>query len=393
MLSATNLASSIISAVNYSLARRGLVRPGLPMTLTFSVTNRCQSRCKTCLIWRFYWERPELVRDELSLDEIENVFRSMGRIVFFNVSGGEPFLRDDLPDIVALALKHLRPNIVHIPTNALTPERIERDVLRMLEHVTKTRPGVKLSVKPSLDGLYEQHDHIRGAPGNFASVIETIERLLPLSKRHPDFVLEVGTVISRLNLSSIDEIASFVHSLGVQSYRNELAEVRTEFANRDADITPSAEEYEQAAKLFKKRTIESLTGKRLYTRMLESLRLVYYDLAVRTLREQRQVIPCYAGLSNAHLDPYGNVWPCCTLAGDASFGNVRDFGCDFIRVWRSEQADAVRASIRRGECFCPLANQAYSNILLSPAYLLKAAGSFLRHAAFPKSKVESPIDP
>ncbi len=116
--------------------------------------------------------------------------------------------------------------------------------------------------------------------------------------------------------------------------------------------------------------------------MLESLRLVYYDLAVRTLREQRQVIPCYAGTSNAHLDPYGNVWPCCTMAGDASFGNVRDADYDFLKIWHSEQANEVRASIRRGECFCPLANQAYSNILLSPPWLLKTAATFVRHGLF-----------
>ena len=320
----SSLLSNLAKAVNFHLARRGLVKPALPITLTFSVTNRCQSRCKTCLIWKFYEDRPELVRDELSLDEIENVFRSMGKTVFFNISGGEPFLRDDLPDIVALALEHLRPNIVHIPTNALMPERIERQVRAMLEHIDKTSPGVKLSVKPSLDGLYEQHDDIRGVPGGFDKVIKTIEMLLPLSKRYPNFILEVGTVISRLNSGSIDEIASFVHSLGVQSYR------------------------------------------------------VYYDLAVKTLRERRQVIPCYAGVSNAHLDPYGNVWPCCTMANDASLGNVRSANYDFLAVWHSHQADAVRTSIRRGECFCPLANQAYSNILLSPVWLLRAAISFIR---------------
>ena len=369
-------------AVNFHLARRGVARPTLPITLTFSVTNRCQSRCKTCLIWKFYENRPELARDELSLDEIESVFRSMGKIVFFNLSGGEPFLRNDLPEIVALSLEHLRPNIVHIPTNALSPERIERDVLKMLEHIGKNSPGVKLSVKPSLDGLHELHDDIRGVPGAFDKVIETIERLLPLSKRYPNFVLEVGTVISRLNSDSIDEIASFVHSLGVQSYRNELAEIRTEFANRDTEVTPSATEYERATELFKRKTIASLKGKSRYTRTLESLRLVYYDLAVRTLHEQKQAIPCYAGISNAHLDPYGNVWPCCTLANDASLGNVRDADYNFLEVWRSEQADAVRASIRRCECFCPLANQAYSNILLSPVWLMKTAAAFVRYGLF-----------
>ncbi|HUT04122.1 MAG TPA: radical SAM protein [bacterium] len=381
MRSGANLLGNIIRAVNCQLARRGIARPGLPITLTFSVTNRCQSRCKTCLIWKFHENRPELVQKELSLDEIERVFKGMGTIAFFNISGGEPFLRDDLPNIVALALAHLRPSIVHIPTNALMPGRIERQVSEMLEHISQKSPGVKLSVKPSLDGLREHHDEIRGVPGNFDKVIETIKRLRPLSDRFPQFVLEVGTVISRLNMDSIEAIASFVHSLGIESYRSELAETRTELANKDADITPSPDDYERAINVFKRHTIEGLKGKRRYTRMLEAMRLVYYGLALRTLREQRQVIPCYAGISNAHLDPYGELWACCTMAGDASLGNVRETGYDFWRIWHSRQADEVRASIRRGECFCPLANQAYSNIILSPTWLLKTATTFVRYAA------------
>ncbi|MCD6327314.1 radical SAM protein [bacterium] len=369
-------------AITFHLARIGLQRPKLPITLTFSVTNRCQSRCKTCLIWQLYRDRPELADDELKLDEIENVFKSMGPIVFFNISGGEPFLRDDLVQIVDLAIRHLRPKIVHIPTNALMPDRIERDVVRMLDRIDELAPGTKLSVKPSLDGLHKQHDEIRGVPGNFDKVIETIEKLRPLSDTRPNFHLEVGTVISRLNAQSIDEIASFVHSLGVESYRNELAEQRTEFANHHTSITPSHQDYERAIQKFRRRTIESLRGKRLYTRVLESMRLVYYDLAIKTLREQRQVIPCYAGISNAHLDPYGNLWPCCTMAGDALLGNIRDADYRFFNVWHSKQADEVRRSIRRGECFCPLANQAYSNIILSPLWLLRTAATFARHGLF-----------
>lgn len=375
-----SLVNNLLKGLRFRLARVGAAKPGLPMTLTFSVTNRCQSKCKTCLIWGFYEKHPELVRQELSLDEIERIFRSMGPIVFFNISGGEPFLRDDLFDIVKLSLDHLHPKIVHIPTNALMPERIEREVRRMLGHIEQKGASVKLSVKPSLDGLHEQNDDIRGVPGSFDKVIETIERLKPLSERYPNFVLEVGTVISKLNMDSIDQIASFVHSLGIESYRSELAEVRTELANQDTEVTPSPDEYERAIRQFKRQTIESLRGKRLYTRILESMRLVYYDLAVRTLREQRQVIPCFAGISNAHLDPYGNLWPCCTMAGDASFGNVREAGCEFFSVWHSEQAEQVRLSIRRGECHCPLANQAYSNIVLSPAWLLRTAATFVRYA-------------
>jgi hypothetical protein len=101
-----------------------------------------------------------------------------------------------------------------------------------------------------------------------------------------------------------------------------------------------------------------------FQRLTHGFRFAYYDLAVRVLREGRQVIPCYAGISNAHLTPYGDVWACCTLGYEKSMGNLRDFGYDFKALWNSPRAEAVRHYIRDGQCACPLANQAYSNMML-----------------------------
>jgi len=78
--------------LRYRLARAGLCSPGSPLVLTFSITNRCNSRCKTCNIWKIPAEESE----ELSLDEIELIFKSMDKLYFLNISGGEPFLRKDL---------------------------------------------------------------------------------------------------------------------------------------------------------------------------------------------------------------------------------------------------------------------------------------------------------
>lgn len=378
-MTAFNVLGYLAKGVGYHLARLGIVRVPAPVVITFSVTNRCQSRCRTCLIWRLYLDNPALARKELTTEEIERLFASIGSVVFLNISGGEPFLRPDLVQIVQLAIRHLRPAIIHIPTNALMPTKIEQDVSAMLSIISRSADRVRLSVKPSLDGVGRQHDEIRGVKGNFEKFLETIERLRPLAQQSPNFLLEVGTIISKLNIASVAKIASFVHTLGVQSYRNELAEVRAELFNSQEDITPSVQQYQDVLEQFREMIIANLGTKKLFTRLLESIRLVYYDLAVKTLTQQRQVLPCFAGISNAHIDPYGNVWPCCTMANDASFGNVRESGYNFYKVWHSETASRVRLFIRRKGCFCPLANQAYSNILLSPAWLARTAATFLKY--------------
>ncbi|HRY61359.1 MAG TPA: SPASM domain-containing protein, partial [Candidatus Fermentibacter sp.] len=95
------------------------------------------------------------------------------------------------------------------------------------------------------------------------------------------------------------------------------------------------------------------------------------------LRERRQVIPCYAGLLNVHINADGAVWPCAIRAYAAEMGRVGPEG-DFASAWRSGKAREIRRSIRRGECWCPLANQAYSNIMMHPPSLLSALSAGLR---------------
>ena len=88
----------------YRLASKGISDPGVPINLTFSVTNICQSRCKTCNIWEIYKNNPEKCSEELSLNEIEKIFSSMGHIYIFNVSGGEPFLRSDFEETLRVTV-------------------------------------------------------------------------------------------------------------------------------------------------------------------------------------------------------------------------------------------------------------------------------------------------
>ena len=76
----------------------------------------------------------------------------------------------------------------------------------------------------------------------------------------------------------------------------------------------------------------------------------------------------------------GEVWPCCVLGYSKPMGWLRDAEYDFQRIWRSYQAQKVRTYIREGNCACPLANQAYSNILCSGKYVLKFLQTFLRYS-------------
>lgn len=374
----TYLKELVPKMLRYRLTRRGLVGPGRPINLTFSVTNVCQSRCKTCSIWELYKENPEKRKEELALDEIEKIFRSMGHIYVFNISGGEPFLRSDITEIIAAGCRYLSPGVVHIPTNAIAKEHIESRTIAILEFLKNNCPQTQLTIKPSLDHIGSKHDAIRGVPGNFTKVLDVFQSLKEIQSDYSNFHVELGTVISRWNVDDVEEIAQYVTNLGVDSYRNEIAEQRSEMFNTQNDITPDPEQYEKAIDLFVRQIRENMANRNLFQRITNAFRLVYYSLAIRILKENRQVIPCYAGISNVHMTPYGDIWACCTLGYDKPMGNLRDYDYDFQMLWNSAEAKRVRTYVGQGRCNCPMANQTYSNILMHGPSLFRVVSEILK---------------
>ena len=365
----------------YRLAYEGIGKPPAPINLTLSVTNMCNSRCQSCDIWKIYPAEKERLAEELNIEEIEKIFRSVGEVYFFNISGGEPFLRKDLLDIVRLACIHLKPSVVHIPTNALSPQKIAATTEEMLIGMRTWSPGTKLTLKPSFDGVGEFHDWVRGIPGNYAKLVQTLGLLRDLRQKYDHLRVGVGTVISTMNLERLPEIIEEASKFGVDTYISEVAEERREMRNVGTGITPDHESYGRGISAFREETerrLEDATGLELLT---QAMRHHYYEITTEWLKERKQVIPCYAGISNAHISAYGELWPCAILADSKSLGNLKQHGYDFWSVWHSRQAQTVRAGIKRGECDCPLANQAYANILLSPSSMAKVAATIAKAKA------------
>ena len=372
-------------SVSYELARRGLISPPRPLLLTYSVTAACRSLCRTCNIGRVYLKNPEIAKQDLRLEEVEKVFRSLGPIYFFNISGGEPFMRMDLAEIVRLAAIYLKPSIIHIPTNALAPRAIEKTTQKILDYMDRyLTAAVPLSIKPSIDGIGDMHDYVRGVPGNFAKLEETIDRLLAIRSKRTRLHVDLGTVISNFNLHHLDDIENWVHARGVESYRHEIAEQRVEFHNIGDPITPPPEEYERLTRRFADKITRNIKNKAFVTRALEAVRVSYYHVANQILKQRRQVTSCYGGLSNIHLNYNGDIWPCCILGAEKNLGNVREWNYDVPKLLSSEQALQSKKYIADKNCACPLANQWLINVLLTPRHMLRALYTYL--VRFPLSR-------
>ncbi|RME86323.1 MAG: radical SAM protein, partial [Caldilineae bacterium] len=204
-----------------------------PFSVVISVSFRCNSRCRTCDVWR----KPN---DDMSLDEWDRVFANLGRAVeYLTFTGGEPFLRKDLADMVISGYRHCRPSYITIPTNGLLSDRILAQVDRICSECRGTDIGINLS----LDGVGEEHDDIRGVPGNWEKAMETWQGLKTLKKKHGNLIVTVHTVISRFNQHRFPEIYEGLRFLEPDSYITEVAEERVELDTVGWGITPEAEAY------------------------------------------------------------------------------------------------------------------------------------------------------
>jgi MoaA/NifB/PqqE/SkfB family radical SAM enzyme len=341
---------------------------GLPTNITVSGSYRCNSRCKTCNVWL-------LPNDDLTLPEWDRVFASLGRAPYwFTFSGGEPTLRKDLPDMVASAYRHCRPGIINIPTNGIQHKIIPGQVERIL----RASPKSEVIINLSLDGVGARHDEIRGVRNNWAHAMQTYAALKALKNRYSHLTLGIHTVISNFNVEDFPALCEYVHSeLKPDSYITEIAEERVELDTVGLGITPTAERYSVAIDaLLESLRDQQLTG---IAGVTQAFRRQYYEIVKRTLREHRQVIPCLAGVASAQIAPNGDVWTCCVRA--QSMGNLRDHDYDFGTVWKTARAGQLRRSIKAGECYCPLANAAYTNMLMHGPTVARVATDVARSRA------------
>lgn len=364
----------------YYIARRTGKHVPLPSNLTFSVSYRCNSRCVTCNVWR------KRVAD-FTLEEYERTFHKLKRSLrWVTFSGGEPFLRPDLPEIVLACARICQPTIINIPTNGLLVERVANGV----ERIAREAPKTKLVINLSLDGIGEEHDRIRGVPGNYVKLRESYAALRAINA--PNLTVGIHTVISQHNINRFGDIRDHVRSaINPDSFITELAEERVELDTIGLDITPPVEQYAAVVdRLVDDIDAEPASG---VAGIAQAFRRHYYQVARQTLLEQRQILPCYAGVASGHIAPNGDVWTCCIRA--EPIGSLRETDYDLRPIWGGARADTLRGSIKRGECYCPLANAAYSSMLNDPPSLARVGVNFgrlqMRRLARRKATADDPL--
>ena len=340
------------------------MQPPRPTSISnFAVTYRCNSRCQTCGIWK----TADPGKGEMTLDEIEDLLSENGgflrEVTSIQVTGGEPYLREDLPELIHAIRGHLPRATIWIPTNGLTPRRIEAATREMLHDAD----GVRLGVSVSIDGIRSTHDAIRGIEGSFDRAVETLRRLRSLRDGHEGLSVSVGMTVTNENHGELPEVWSLAGAHGADFSFRPVNFSDLYYRNRGAFPTPTdcGERLLPTLQSMGKALIEEKGMKRAVTN------LRYMQGALDYIRDpEGRRLPCRAASASFFLDPYGNVYPCLFI-GDA-LGNVKDKSLS--KIWSSKAAGEARARISRGVCpGCWVECEVYREIINDKMGLLGTA--------------------
>lgn len=317
-----------------------------PELLCLFVTSRCDADCHHC--FDHTRRGPEVEAQDFSLWELEQIARKMPRMYYLILTGGEPFTRADLDEVVLLFARHARPRIIAIPTNGGRTKTILAKVERILDELPQ---GVSLSVNVSLDDVGEAHDKIRRMAGLFERASETSRRLHALSKERDNLLVGNITVVSTHNQDHIHDVMEYVlDDLGSPSWAPFLVRGDPrDPESKNVDI----EKYSAVAKSMEKRILskEYAEASGYVGAALNSAKnVVRRELIEQTVREGRRVVPCTAGTHAAVVWADGRVATCEIL--DSTMGNLRKFDYDFGRLWKSKGADDARCHVRTEGCAC-----------------------------------------
>jgi len=350
----------------------------LPHYLVFFVTKNCTAQCRHCLLG----ER-SCSENEFTVEEVMQTVQHMDPLLFLLVTGGDPYIRDDIADIIEVFYRKPGFRNLGMPSNGFLTDKIVENT----EQILVNCPGIDFAVDISIDGVGEDHDEIRGVPGLFDKAVETYKRLEKLKKRYNNFNLNVAVTVSYFNHAKLDGLYEFLTGeLGVENINHLLCRGNprdpkaldvdmgnyTKFSNRlDADL--------------KGRMLSGYSGYP-FADMINAMKMVRQRLIKRITAQQRFFVPCYAAKLGAILYPDGSLAP-CELRSEI-LGNLRTENYDFRSIILSEHAAKIRSAIKQEKCFCTYECFLTNAVMFNPVMLLSVMIETVRikYARFKQQK-------
>lgn len=339
-----------------------------PKVLTIVFTNKCNSRCLMCKIW----EKKQHM-NELTLDDYKKIFlesKLLKNVSILNLTGGEIFLRDDLPEFVKFLVENLKDlEEIRFASNGFMPDRIERymnDIVKL---------PCRFNIKISIDGLEETHNNIRGIKNGFSLAEDTIERLRKIREKHenldvaiahtimPQNFRETLDVYNRYNEKNLDFICKVVyHAIAFENMG-----VNIDFTKEQKKTVISNLE-----DIYKKEVLKLKKSPKNFQRLKRISYLLFLRYHIKNLADPKKfLVPCHSTFSSITIESDGKVYSCgiiYKLLGELKREN-------FDSIWKKEENRGIRDFINKGKCKCSNACDTLPSLIIAniPEVLKKFA--------------------
>ena len=320
----------------------------------FAVTDKCNGRCKMCNIWNTP-PRPEPQIEQIQAFFTENK-ATLRNLRFIQLTGGEPYLREDLPEIAETIHEALPECMIWIPTNGLLPEQIHETTNRIIEKIGGSRLGVTVS----LDGDAEVNDAQRGVEGSFRNAVSTIKNLAELKQRYR-LRLSTGFTVTESNYVYAPYVQKIAYRLG------------SEFSFRPVNLSEHYYKNTEQAPLDREEILPYLdyiaVNLRQRKGLVRAVTNYAYIKGAKQFIKGKRTLPCTAGTESIYIDTVGDVYPCLVM--NHKLGNIYQHSLEDILA--SPSAWEAREQIEKQACpSCWLECEVYRELVKDRKRLLDA---------------------
>ena len=273
-------------------------------------TYRCNARCHMCNTWQY----PTTSEQEMD----PKYYERFPNLEFLNITGGEPFLREELHDIVRIVKPKCKR--ICISTNGYFTERVVA--------LAKKFNG-EIGIRISLEGLPAANDELRGMKDGFDHGLRTLLQLKRMGMKDIGF----GITVSDRNAKDLIELYELAKGLNLE-FASAIVHNAYYFHKLDNEITKK----DEVSEAFRELIRELFKTKR----PKNWFRAYFNHGIINYVNGGKRLVPCHMGEDLFLCEPWGDIKACNVL--DESMGNLKE--ADFRTIWTSERAKEVRKMAR-----------------------------------------------
>jgi len=314
-------------------------------------TGKCNAKCVQC----FYANDMAKKAKDLSFDEIKKISETAGNIKRLWLSGGEPTLREDLPEIIEMFYNNNHITDINFPTNALKADRLVEWVTRL----RKSCPDCNITISVSYDGFGKTHDTQRGV-NSFYITAAALKKLNDNFKDDGHVLTNIATVVTKYNVNEILDFVAWVYGrFNVSTHTIEAARGVTREEGVKIVTEKSMREMQDKLApyylLYARRIGAGMNfiGRGLTKFFYVGLMQAWSNIRVKNLEKPTcWNMDCTAGETSLVID-YDGRFRACEIR--EPLGNVKDYNCDIQAVISGEAMKKEVETIGHGytaNCWC-----------------------------------------